>query len=208
MAMTICMLNKPPLRNDFCLSVPSPGEPTKSHQAPQQIAGPPRERKNQSHRGREPKRGEGSHGRTLVRAHPRRDPTGRNLCDANRCFDPKDRKNVNRQFCRGDYERSFENQETLANQIHAKHGLQRGGVPLTKGPELFLELSSFFEPTRGTLAECFQSFPRSLIFIGSEIAGPNTDRYPIDCEAIRMPTKSPKSVSTPSSRRANFQDCV
>src|SRR5882724_3038225 len=155
MAMTICMLNKPPLRNDFCLSVPSPGEPTKSHQAPQQIAGPPRERKNQSHRGREPKRGEGRHGRTLVRAHPRRDPTGRKLCDANRCFDPKDRKNVNRQFCRGDYERSFENHETLANQIHAKHGLQRGGVPLTESPNLSLEFSAFFEPTRSTLTACF-----------------------------------------------------
>src|SRR5215469_1382190 len=29
--------------------------------------------------------------------------------------------------------------------------------------------------------------PRSLIFIGSEITGPRTVRYPIDCEANRTP---------------------
>src|SRR6516225_5591369 len=31
--------------------------------------------------------------------------------------------------------------------------------------------------------------PRSLIFIGSEITGPRTVRYPIDCEASRTPIK-------------------
>src|SRR6185312_7501988 len=31
--------------------------------------------------------------------------------------------------------------------------------------------------------------PRSLIFIGSEITGPRTVRYPIDCEASRTPAK-------------------
>src|SRR5215469_18854233 len=31
--------------------------------------------------------------------------------------------------------------------------------------------------------------PRSLIFIGSEITGPRTVRYPIDCEASRTPIR-------------------
>src|SRR5215469_16932269 len=30
--------------------------------------------------------------------------------------------------------------------------------------------------------------PRSLIFIGSEITGPRTVRYPMDCDANRTPT--------------------
>src|SRR5215469_8972115 len=31
--------------------------------------------------------------------------------------------------------------------------------------------------------------PRSLIFIGSDMTGPRTVRYPIDCEASRTPAK-------------------
>src|SRR6516225_1994011 len=44
--------------------------------------------------------------------------------------------------------------------------------------------------------------PRSLIFIGSERAGPNTVRYPIDCEASRTPAN--RAVST--TRFSPFRD--
>src|SRR5215472_17137842 len=38
--------------------------------------------------------------------------------------------------------------------------------------------------------------PSSFIFIGSEITGPRTVRYPIDCEASRTPTRVVLLTST------------